>query len=81
MFPDEAFQRLAKCNGWLGNFDLVAIEFGFDMLVEVPAIPRPLHPAPPTDVAFAPQTAGVFFDYVRQRCGATPDKSLTALPA
>lgn len=36
-------------DGWLGTFDLMAIELGFDMLEEMPAIParRYIRDSPP----------------------------------
>ena len=56
---------MCRCNAGLENFNSLAIELGFDMLSEMPAIIARRTSAPP-DVALAlPRTAGVSLDYAR----------------
>jgi hypothetical protein len=72
---------MPECNAGLGNFHSLAIDLGFAMLSEMPAIIARRTPVPPGMLRSRLQTAGVFLHYARRRYDATPTKALTTFPA
>jgi len=70
---------MCRCNAGLENFNSLAIELGFDMLSEMPAIIARRTSFPPRCCARL-QTASVFLDYVRQPYDATLVKIFNSVP-
>jgi hypothetical protein len=74
-----AFSTCAEYNAGLETFNSLAIELGFDMLSEMPAIIARCTSVPPRDVALAPPRPPAFSLITLANVAAQPlTKSLTA---
>jgi hypothetical protein len=66
---------MPECNAGLGNFHSLAIDLGFAMLSEMPAIIARRTPVPPRDVALAPPDRRRFSSLRSSTLRRNPNKS------